>query len=353
MNKSADNLLLLAAAGAGAYLAYRAWKGWARHYDLRGRTVLITGASRGLGLVLAREALAEGARLAICSRNAEDLDRARDELVRRGPVIAVPCDITDRGQVAEMVRDVESRLGPVDVLINNAGVIQVGPVEVMTLEDYEEAMRTHYWGPLYTILAVLPGMRRRGHGRIVNVTSIGGKVAFPHLVPYDASKVALVGLSEGLRAELIKDGVYVTTVVPGLMRTGSPPNATFKGQHRLEYAWFAIGDALPFSSISAESAARQILAACKAGTAEITISLPAKLAVLFHGVLPGMTADMLGLVNRLLPGPGGIGTRRAFGKESGSALAPSPLTALSDWASAQNREVGAATGTPRVPHHGR
>ncbi|MEJ7710408.1 MAG: SDR family oxidoreductase [Pyrinomonadaceae bacterium] len=140
-----------------------------------------------------------------------------------------------------MVQRVTETLGGIDVLINNAGLIQVGPLEVMTLEDYEEAMRTHFWAPLYTILAVLPQMRRRQEGRIVNISSIGGKIAVPHLVPYSASKFALVGLSTGLRTELAKDKIVVTTVSPGLIRTGSPRNATFKGKHREEYAWFSIG----------------------------------------------------------------------------------------------------------------
>ena len=229
--------------------------------------------------------------------------------------------------------------GAIDVLVNNAGVIQVGPMEVMTLEDYEQAMKTHFWGPLYTTLAVLPEMREREDGRIVNITSIGGKISVPHLLPYSASKFALVGFSEGLRAELKKDGIVVTTVCPGLMRTGSPRNATFKGQHRAEYAWFSISDSLPVSSMSAERAARQIVEACKRGDAEVVLSIQAKMAVLFHGLFPGLTADLLGFVNRLLPAPGGIGTRRAKGKESESDLSPSWLTTLSEQAAARNNEI--------------
>jgi short-subunit dehydrogenase len=228
----------------------------------------------------------------------------------------------------------------VDVLVNNAGVIEVGPMEVMTVEDYEEAMRTHFWGPLYATLAVLPGMRLRGQGRIVNISSIGGKLAPPHLLPYAASKFALTGLSEGLRAELKKDGIYVTTVCPGLMRTGSPINATFKGQNRAEYAWFSISDALPLASMAAERAARQIVRACRRGDAEVILSLPAKLAAKFHGLFPGLTSDLMGLIHRLLPSPGGIGTQRALGHESTSEASPSWLTALGERAAERNNELG-------------
>jgi NAD(P)-dependent dehydrogenase (short-subunit alcohol dehydrogenase family) len=331
---------MLAAAGAGALVAARAlYRRW-QEYDLKGRTVLITGGSRGLGLVLAREFAEEGANVAICARDPAELERARADLEQRGAsVFAFPCDVTDRAQVKELIQVVRRRFGGVDVLVNNAGVIQVGPLEVMTLEDFEQAMAVHFWGPLYATLEVLPRMRARRDGRIVNISSIGGKVSVPHLVPYSASKFALVGLSDGLRAELAKDNIYVTTVCPGLMRTGSPRNASFKGQHRAEYAWFSISDALPVTSIKAERAARQIVEACKRGQAELIITTQAVLAVKFRALFPEATADILALANRLLPGPGGIGRKRAKGKESESAASPSLLTVLSDWAAQRNNEV--------------
>jgi NAD(P)-dependent dehydrogenase (short-subunit alcohol dehydrogenase family) len=341
MNKKQKDIFALALAGAGAIGLARSLIRKLSEYVLRDKTVLITGGSRGLGLIMAREFAREGARVAICARDAEELDRARTDLVRRGArAFTVTCDVTDREQVAAMVGAVTERFGPIDVLVNNAGIIGVGPMEVMTLEDYEEAMRTHFWGPLYTTLAVLPGMRERKDGRIVNITSIGGKISVPHLLPYSASKFALVGLSEGLRAELKKDGIVVTTVCPGLMRTGSPRNATFKGRNRAEYAWFSISDSLPVSSMSAERAARQIVAACKRGDAEIVLTIQAQIAVRFHGLFPGLTANLLGLVNKLLPEPGGIGARRALGKESESDLSRSWLTDLSKRAAVRNNEMG-------------
>jgi NAD(P)-dependent dehydrogenase (short-subunit alcohol dehydrogenase family) len=337
--RNGDGWLWAAAAGAGALMLARgAVKKWGE-YDLKEKSVLITGGSRGLGLVMARQFAAEGARVAICARDTEELNRARVDLLERGArVLALPCDVRDRAQVNELMSVVRESFGRIDVLVNNAGVIEVGPVEVMTLEDYEQAMLTHFWGTLYTTLAVLPEMRRRREGRIVNISSIGGKVSVPHLLPYSASKFALVGLSEGLRAELGKDGIKVTTVCPGLMRTGSPRNATFKGRHRAEYAWFSISDALPVSAMKAERAARQIIAACKRGDAEVILSIQAELAVRFHGLFPGLTADLLGLLNYLLPGAGGIGKRRAKGKDSQSGWSPSLLTILNEKAARRNNE---------------
>jgi short-subunit dehydrogenase len=225
------------------------------------------------------------------------------------------------------------------VLVNNAGVIQVGPIELMTPEDFELAMQSHFWAPLNTILAVLPSMREKKSGRIVNISSIGGKVSVPHLVPYSASKFALVGLSKGLRAELMKDGIKVTTVCPGLMRTGSPRNADFKGKHQLEYAWFSISDALPLLTVSAENAARQIVRACKRGQAELVISVPAKMAVLFESLFPEAMSQILAAVNQLLPGAGGVGTQTRKGRESTSAWSPSWLTTLNEDAAMKNNEV--------------
>lgn len=336
--------LVWAGAAVGGLLLARTLLRRVCAYDLTGKTVLITGGSRGLGLVLAREFAKEGARLAICARDPRELERARADLAARGAeVLAFPCDVSEREQVRELVRLTVKRFGSLDVLVNNAGVIQVGPVEVMTLADYEEAMRIHFWGPLFAIFEALPEMRRQGGGRIVNISSIGGRIGVPHLVPYSASKFALVGLSEGLRAELSKDGIVVTTVCPGLMRTGSPRNAIFKGRHRAEYAWFSISDSLPVTSIRAERAARQIVEACRRGDAELVITTQAKLAVRFRALFPELTADLLSLMNLLLPAArdqDSIGARRAKGEASTSKLSPSWLTTLTERAAARNNEIG-------------
>jgi short-subunit dehydrogenase len=276
----------------------------------------------------------------ICARDRTTLAHAREKLAQQGvPVLAVPCDVTRPAEIEKLLRVVRERAGRIDVVVNNAGMIAVGPLKVMTLADYEEAMRLHFWAPLYMTLAVVPEMSRRGEGRIVNIASFGGKLSVPHLVPYSASKFALVGLSHGFRAELAKEGIVVTTVCPGLMRTGSPPHATFKGQHRAEYAWFSVSAALPFLSMSAERAARQIVAACKRGEAEVVLSLPAQLAATFGGLFPEITADILRTVNDLLPtGDRGDGTPTK-GSQSTSWMSPSWVTALNERAARELNQV--------------
>jgi len=289
---------------AGAMLLMRSVLRSRRTIDLAGRVVVITGGSRGLGLVLARALIARGAHVAICARDADELARACQELEQMGgKVFSAPCDVTDRDDVQRFIAIVEDDFGPIDVLVNNAGIIQVGPLELMTEDDLEYALSVNLRGPLHAMRAVLPAMRRRKAGRIVNIASIGGKVALPHLALYSTSKFALVGLSEAMRAELVKDGIYVTTVCPGLMRTGSPRHASVSSHHQAEYAWFTIGDSLSITSVSAEAAAEQIIRGFSRGDAEITISPQARLARLLHGVAPGLVQELLGVVARLLPGP--------------------------------------------------
>jgi short-subunit dehydrogenase len=173
-------------------------------------------------------------------------------------------------------------------------------------------------------------MRAQGGGRIVNISSIGGKVAVPHLTPYCASKFALSGLSSAMGAELKRDRITVTTVCPGLMRTGSFFNAWFKGRHRREFAWFAIADSTPVLSVGAERAAAEVVDAALCGDAHLVIGWPAKLAVLASATVPNTLAALMALSNRLLPSPAEPAGHESWtGWQSTSRWAPSALTALS------------------------
>lgn len=340
MSEKNRNLILGTAAVAGLLgAAIYASRG---RYSFRDKVVLITGGSRGLGLVMAREFARQGARIAICARDPDELLRAKEDLESRGAeVFADVCDLRRQSEVERMIGEVRNHFGRIDVLVNNAGVIQVGPLELQTQEDFDEAMKIHFWAPFYTMQAVIPEMRDRGEGRIVNISSIGGKIAVPHLAPYCASKFALAGLSSAMSAELAKFGVQVTTVYPGLMRTGSHINAFFKGQHRAEFAMFSLMGSSPFTSINADSAARQIVRAARRGDAELILSPQAKIAAKVNSLFPDFTAGALSLTNRLLPGEGGIDTDLLPGRESTSAISPSILTALADRASVKNNELGA------------
>jgi NAD(P)-dependent dehydrogenase (short-subunit alcohol dehydrogenase family) len=311
----------------------------ALHLD--GAVALITGGSRGLGLLIARELGRRGARVALAAREPDELATAQAELTAEGiDVSTVVADVCRPEDVQRMVDHVITRHGRLDVLINNAGVIMVGPMDEMTIADYEDAMATHFWGPLHAMRAALPFMRDAGGGRLVNVSSIGGRLATPHLAPYCASKFALTGLSTAFRTELRGEGILVTTVVPGLMRTGSPFNARFKGNHRAEFAWFAIADSLPLLSVSGQRAARQVVDALRHGDAEVVIGWPAKLAVKAAALAPRTTAAALRFVNSVLPvSEGPVDTTSRSGWQSTSRWAPSLLTRTTERAAARNNEV--------------
>jgi short-subunit dehydrogenase len=329
----------LAAAGiTGAALAYWAIRQTQR-FDLKGRVVLITGGSRGLGFALARQFLRRGAKVSLLARDVETLENARQLLAGSGTVFVRPCDIREPQQVLQAVDDVRQEFGEIDVLVNNAGTLTVGPMDTMTAQDYEQALNIYFWAPFNLTQAVLPSMRHRKTGRIVNISSIGGKIAVPHLLPYCAGKFALSGWSEGLRQEIARDGVYVTTIYPGLMRTGSPRNAEFKGKYSAEYTWFTLSDAMPGLSINADRAARQIITACQYGKSQLIVSLPAKFAAKAHALFPGMSSLALRAASQLLPSAEGAETTSKKGSQSETAVTRSVLTALDKRAAQKNNQV--------------
>jgi len=310
-------------------------------YSLRDKVVLITGGSRGLGLVLARHICAQGGSVALIARDPEELARAKADLAPRGGmVLTIQCDLLDPAQIGAAVRQAIDRFGNIDILINNAGIIEVGPLENMTREDFERAMRLHFWAPFELIAQVVPEMRIWGGGRIVNISSIGGKVAVPHLASYSASKFALTGFSDAIRAELARDNIHVTTVAPGMMRTGSHVNAKFKGKHDMEFAWFAASAGAPLISMNADRAARKILAACRRAQPSLTLTFAARGAILGNALFPNLTGYVMRLVNRFLPKPSGADGNQLRGGSEVRRLIPDWLTRSADRATIRNNEGG-------------
>jgi short-subunit dehydrogenase len=301
----------------GAAAAVAVFAGWrkTRAAQLRGKTVLITGSSRGLGLAMAEEFARLGARIVLTARDAEELERARHMLLERSivssaDVIAIPADLRKQEEAEYVVHRVIETWGRIDILVNNAGIISVGPVENQTVEDFRAAMEANFFSGVHCSLAVLPQMIERRGGAIVNITSIGGKIAVPHLLPYSASKFAAVGFSQGLHTELRAKGIHVLTVCPGLMRTGSHLNALFAGDAAAEYQWFSLGATTPVISASAAGAARRIVRGVLHRETEIFITPQAAIAGRLAQVCPEATVLGMSLMNRMLPDPGTERPRR-------------------------------------------
>lgn len=301
--------LLKGAAGIGAVLAARQVMKRSQPMDVRDKVALVTGSSTGLGLEMARVLAEEGARIVLCARDEIRLERARQDVAARGAeVMAVRCDVSDQDDVRAMIDAAIDRFGAIDILICNAGVIQVGQFESMDAGMFQDAMNIMFFGTLYPIMEVVPHMRRRGGGHIGLITSIGGMVSVPYLMPYNTSKFAAVGLGEGLRAELGPQGITVTTLVPGLMRTGSYVNATFSGEpggRRAMYKVFSTISSLPILTEGVDTAARAFIGAIRRGDTHFVFPPQYKLLAMAHGVAPGLVMDAMALSDRFLPSTAG------------------------------------------------
>ena len=343
MNRS-KTMLIACAAAAGAFVLTRSattfFQERSRHghaRKLRGKVVLITGASRGLGLALAEEFGRAGARLILTARDPWELERARSLLIKQNAVqdpadiLIFPADLRQKEDAEHLAAQSTRYFGQVDVLVNNAGVITVGPIENQTPEDFHEVMDSNFFSGLHCTLSILPQMLERGSGSIVNITSVGGKIAVPHLLPYTASKFAAVGFSEGLHAEIRSKGVHVLTVCPGLMRTGSHLNARFSGNAAKEYRWFSLSANLPGVSTSAAHAAGRIVRAVVRRETEIAITPQAVLGARLAGIAPVLTSRVMDAVNRFLPDPVSQPSNVKRGAEARS-LEVRPAGAIGWWA---------------------
>jgi NADP-dependent 3-hydroxy acid dehydrogenase YdfG len=265
--------------------------------------VVITGGSRGLGLALADRLLSVGARVVLLARDHDELRRARNgfPLHIRHRIMTIPCDITDEPALHGAIAKVEAEWHRIDVLINNAGIITVGPFEHVERDDYESMLELSLYAVVSATKAVLPIFLRQRKGWIVNICSIGGKIGVPHMSAYNAGKFALAGLSQTMSADLAPRNIGVTTVYPGMMRVGSTIQARFKGDPEKEYAWFAMVPYLPLASIGAEAAAARIVDGLQNGDAEVQFPFAARAAVLGHAVFPETSNLVRRAVARLLP----------------------------------------------------
>jgi 3-oxoacyl-[acyl-carrier protein] reductase len=189
------------------------------HPDFRDKTVIVTGGSRGIGLATARTFAEAGARVAICGRDPERLRRAVRELGGTSRAMAAAADVADPAQVEAFINEALNTLGPIDILINNAGIAHAGPFAEEPVESLVAVIDVNLKGTMLVTRRVLPDMLARGQGVIVNVASGAGLSGFPDLVSYCASKFGVVGFTEALAQEAGPRGVRVYAVCPGRVAT--------------------------------------------------------------------------------------------------------------------------------------
>lgn len=297
-----------------------------------GETVLITGGARGLGLIFAELYASRGARVAICSRTSEDVEVALEQLKEHYPharVAGYVTDVSHEDEVRTLVSNVVRDLGPIDILVNNAGVILSAPFDKTTLGDFRSALDSNLWGMVHATLAVLPAMRARRKGKILNITSLGGVLPVPHLSVYTTSKYAAVGFSTSVALAARDYGVTVTTAIPALIRTGSFLHARFKGDHAREFGLFTRASTSPVFSKSATAAASAMMKACDQGKPYAVIGWSAKFGRILFALFPNLLTRILIAVERRLPHGDGPGAELPLeGHEINAGLKTKPASIL-------------------------
>lgn len=207
------------------------------------KTALVTGASQGIGKATVLELAKHGYDIILAAREPDRLEAVATEVRSLGrQAYAIPTDVRDPVQVEQLMQQAIAQVGTIDVLVNNAAIYYMGPVEDASLEDWHTILDTNLWGYIHTIHALLPHFLSRKNGTIVNVVSIGGLDPIPYQVPYTTSKHALTGLTKSLRSELEPKGIHVCGIYPSFIRTQLYERALFRGEdakNRFEFMYKA------------------------------------------------------------------------------------------------------------------
>lgn len=246
--------------------------------DFTDRVILITGVSDGIGKRLALDLAARGAVIIGCGRSAERLGAVFADLQRTSPrSMTIRCDVGSRDEVRAMVANVLAEFGAIDILINNAGIGMRQPFVEMPLDTIEEIMRTNYFGAVYCTREVVPSMIAKGHGDIVNISSVAGHIGTLNMAAYCGSKFALNGFSESLYYELKPLGIDVSVVCPGPVRTAF--NRTFAETSPKSPTWLVI---------SAESVSQTVMKVIEKKRFQVITPRSLALMCAFKRFMPGL-----------------------------------------------------------------
>lgn len=261
------------------------------------KSVVVTGASSGIGHDIGLAFGEQGARVAILARRGALLEElARKINQASGKALALDCDVTDRARVFSAIERVKKAFGAVDILVNSAGVLISDPVEEMRPEDLEKMMAVNVFGALNTMQAVLPAMRKARSGSIVNISSLAGRRGLSPIGGYSATKFALVGMTEALRIELFNSGIKVSLVMPGMIDTPMT-HGTLLREDSLK--------ALPaMMAMPARWVTWAVLAAAAFGLREVDVPPGAAIVEKLASLLPGVTDTVLSISTRIVQGAG-------------------------------------------------
>ncbi len=254
----------------------------------------MTGAGSGIGRATAHLLQTRGARLVLVDRRAEALNRVREELVGRGAeVLAHAVDVSDRAALSELARELGDTIGPLDVLVNNAGVLTTGGFERTSLEEYDRVLDVNLKAVIHSVKLFAPAMRARGRGAIVNVASASGVVGFSLLNAYSTSKFAVVGFSAALGAELRSSGVSVTCVCPGLVQTDIALSAPLDAAERQ-----GIESLLARRGLTAERVAAALVRGVERRTPLVHVGAQARVLAWLARLSPARAAGWLTALSR-------------------------------------------------------
>jgi short-subunit dehydrogenase len=256
--------------------------------DLRGRTAVVTGASRGIGVYIARALAREGVNLSLAARSEEDLEAVRNQMSALGvEVIATRCDVTSADDRAHLLERTEAKLGPIDILVNNAGVETVAHFETADEDHLVRTIEVNLVSAMLLTRAVVPGMLERKRGHVVNIASGAGKVGVPYAVAYAASKHGLVGFTNSLRCEYHKNPVGFSVVCPALVsETGMYARWEDRGTRAPKIA----GRASP------DKVAAVVISCIRKNRSEVLVNTPpVRPLVVLANIAPGLTPRVMKL----------------------------------------------------------
>jgi NADP-dependent 3-hydroxy acid dehydrogenase YdfG len=258
------------------------------------RNVVVTGASSGIGSDVALAFGERGAKVALLARRKELLSELADKIAKAGGAgVAIACDVTDRKQVRRAVDEANDALGGIDILVNSAGVLLPSKFEEMDPRDLKKMLDVNLFGTVHAMQAVLPLMRKKGRGHIVNIASLAGRRGMSPLGGYCATKFAVTGLSEAVRTELFGSGINVSLIMPGLVDTPMAADA-------IETSGFAFGGVRPGMTMPPRWVTWAVFAAIALRLPEVDVPPGAGTAEKVAALFPGVTDALLAMGTRMM-----------------------------------------------------